>query len=211
MKLYQSIGPNPRVATMFIAEAGLTVPRALVDIRAGENRQPAYLAKNPLGGTPLLELDDGNCIADSVAIAEYLDALTPGSTLIGATPADRAVTCAMLRHIDQTVVVPMTTGFRGAEGYPMFKDRMHCVPGAADDLKALTRAGLAGVDTLLTAKTFLLGDRFTLADILLFAFVEFGAVIGQPTPPELANLAAWRDRVAARPSVAVSADPLNGL
>ena len=175
MKLYQSIGPNPRVTTMFIAEKGVTIARTMVDIIAGENRQPAYLAKNPDGGTPLLELDDGTRISESVAICEYLDETQPGPRLMGETPEARAQTRMALRAIDQQVVVPTTTGFRAAEGLPMFKERMFCVPNAADDMKALGRDGLAKADARLAGRTWIAGDRFSLADILLFCFVEFGA------------------------------------
>ena len=72
MKLYQSVGPNPRVVTMYIAEKGISVDRVFLDIQAGENRQPAYLAINPHGGTPSLELDDGSHLSESLAICEYL-------------------------------------------------------------------------------------------------------------------------------------------
>ena len=211
MKLYQSVGPNPRVALMYVAEKGIDLPRGFIDIMAAENRQPAYLAKNPAGGTPLLELDDGRCIAESTVIAEYLEEAHPSPPLIGTTPEERAVTRALLRRIDHDVIVPMTSGFRSAEGLPMFKDRMLCIPEAAPGNKAYARDGLAKLDAGLAGKDWLAGDRFTLADILLFSFVEFAGQVGQPVDSTLANLAAWRDRVAARPSAATSANPKNGL
>lgn len=211
MKLFQSIGPNPRVATMFIAEKGLEIERQFVDIQGGENRQPDYLAMNPHGGTPLLLLDDGTAISDSVAICEYLDETHPDTPLMGPTPEERAATRIAMRHVDHTIVVPMVNGFRGAEGLPMFKDRMFCCPEASDGNKACAQDGLKQADAMLAGKDFVVGDRFTVADILLFCFVEFGGMIGQSAPAELANLQAWREGVAARPSVAVSADAKNGL
>ncbi len=211
MKLYQSIGPNPRVVTMFVAEKGLTIERDFVDIQAGENRQPAYLAKNPAGGTPCLEIDNGRFIAESVAICEYLEEHHPSPPLIGLNAEDRAMTRMAVRAIDQSVVVPMTNGFRSAEGLPMFQSRMLCVPEAADGNKAYAREGLARADTILTGREFLCGDRFTLADILLFVWVEFGAMVGQPSPDGLQNLAAWKARIGARPSAALSANPKIGL
>lgn len=211
MKLYQSLGPNPRVVLMYLAETGVAVDRRFVDIMAAENRQPEFCAKSPLGHTPLLELDDGGCIAESIAICEYLDETLGGHTLLGATAEERAQTRMLARIVDQLVVVPMTSGFRGAEGLPMFESRVLCLPDAAADLKRLAADGLAQVNRIVGAGPWLAGNRFSLADILLYSFVEFGAMVGQPLDPALANLNAWRDRVAARPSAAASANPQYGI
>ncbi|MGN6692492.1 MAG: glutathione binding-like protein, partial [Sphingopyxis sp.] len=93
----------------------------------------------------------------------------------------------------------------------MFESRMLCLPDAAADLKRLAADGLAQVDRIIGAGPWLAGDRFSLADILLYCFVEFGAMVGQPPDPALANLAAWQGRVAARPSAAASANPQLGI
>ena len=211
MRLYQSIGPNPRVVTMYLAEKGIALERVYVDIVAGENRQPDFLAKNPAGGSPCLGLDDGSFLADSLAICEYLEELHPASPLLGTDPAQRAATRAMLRTVDQNVVVPMTNGFRSAEGLPMFESRMLCVPEAAEGNKAYARAGLAAVDAALAGNEWICGDCFTLADILLFAWVDFGGQVGQPIPDGLEKLTGWSARIAARPSATISADPMNGV
>lgn len=211
MKLYQSVGPNPRVATMFIAEKGITIERVMVDIMSGENRQPAYLAKNPAGGLPCLELDDGSFLSESVAICEYLEEKHPAPPLIGNNAEQRAQTRAAMRFIDHSTVVPMTNGFRSAEGLAMFKDRMLCVPEAADGNKAYAREGLGKIDAMLAGSDWVCGDRFTLADILLFCFVDFGGQVGQPIPDGLNNLKGWHARAGARPSAAISANPKNGL
>lgn len=211
MKLYQSIGPNPRVVSMYIAEKGISVPRHFIDIMANENRQPAYLAKNPAGGVPLLETDSGSFIAESAAICEYLEELHGEPALIGDTPEMRAATRAVQRRVDQSVIVPMTNGFRGSEGLTMFESRMACFPDAAPGNKAQARDGLAKLDATMADKEFLCGSHFTLADISLFCFVEFGGQVGQSLPDTMLNLKAWQARVAARPSAAISADPMNGL
>ncbi|APZ97647.1 glutathione S-transferase [Sphingopyxis sp. QXT-31] len=211
MKLYQSLGPNPRVVLMYLAETGVAVDCQFVDIMAAENRQPEFCAKSPLGHTPLLELDDGSCIAESIAICEYLDETQTAHALFGASAEERAQTRMLVRIVDQLVVVPMTAGFRGAEGLPMFQSRLLCLPDAAADLKRLAADGLAKVDGIVGVGPWLAGDRFSLADILLFCFVEFGAMVGQPADLALANLAAWRTRVAARPSAAASANPQLGI
>ena len=202
MRLYQSVGPNPRVVTMYLAEKGVAVERVFVDIIAGENRQPGYLAKNPAGGVPGLELDDGSVLAESLAICEYLEELHPQPPLLGTSAEERAQTRSALRTIDQAVVVPMTNGFRSAEGLPMFESRMLCVPEAAEGNKTYARDGLSGIDARLAGQEWVCGDQFTLVDILLYAFLTFGAQVGQPLPAGLPWLAAWKDRVAARPSAA---------
>lgn len=211
MKLYQSVGPNPRVVTMYIAERGLTVPRAYLDIQAGENRTLDMLARNPSGSSPFLETDGSPALPDSLAICEYLEDHFGNSALLGGSAAERGQTRAMMRRIDQSVIVPMSNGFRSAEGLPMFQARMFCCPEAADGNKAYARDGLIQIDTQFGAGSWLLGERFSLADILLYAFVDFGGMVGQALPTECSNLAEWKARVAARDSAGVSANPKNGL
>jgi glutathione S-transferase len=211
MHLIQSVGPNPRVATMFLAEKGIALPRRFIDVIAGENRRPEFLARNPAGGSPVLEMDDGTWLADSVAICEYLDEVHPEPPLIGRTALERAQTRSVLRLIDHSVVVPLTMGFRAAEGLAMFKDRMLCIHEAAGAFKAHARDGLSAVERRLAAGgPYLCGERFTLADIVLFAFVDFGTLVGQPLEPANQHLKAWVERVGERPSAAISANPANG-
>ena len=198
MKLTSSIGPNPGVVTMFIAEKEIDLPTETIDIMTGENRRADFLAKNPTGGTPLLELDDGSFLSESIAICEYLEELHPAPALIGTNPEERAETRMWVRRIDLGFVQPSVFGFRGAEGLGIFKDRMRCLPEAAAGMKAVAQDGLAMIDAQLAGRQFVCGDRFTLADILLFCFTSFGAQVGQPADPALANLAAWSARIAAR-------------
>jgi len=202
MLLYNSVGPNPKVVRMFMAERGIDVPKVEVDIRAGENRREPYLAKNPSGQCPALQLDDGRVITEITAICEYLDEVSPGPSLIGATAEERALTRMWARRIDLNILEPMANGFRFAEGLKMFESRIHCIPQAAGDLKAIAQERLAWLDGLIEGRQFVCGDRPTLADILLFAFVDFFARVGQPINPELRNIAAWHARMKARPSAA---------
>lgn len=211
MKLYQSIGPNPRVVLMFLEEKGAVIDRAFVDIMKGENRGPDFLAKNPFGQLPLLEMDDGSYLSESTAICGYIEEKFPTPALIGSTAEERAVTDMLVRRLDYDVVAPMTTAFRGSEGLPMFQNRLRCLPEAADGLKACARDGLAAFDALLAGKTWLAGDRFTLADIMLYCLTEFGKMVGQPMPEDLANLAAWSARVAERPSASASMNAKTGI
>ena len=133
---------------------------------SGQNREPGYLAKNPHGTTPALELDDGEILAEITAICEYIEELHPDPPLIGATPEERAKTRMWVRRIDLNIVEPMTNGFRYAEGLAMFKDRVRCLPQAAGDLKTTAQEKLTWLDGLIAGHTWVAGDRFTLADIL---------------------------------------------
>lgn len=202
MKLYTGMGPNPRVVTLFIAECGADVELIEVDLVAGENRQEAHLVRNPAGQLPTLELDDGSCVAEITAVCEYLDEKSGGDSLIGSTPEERAETRMWVRRIDLNIIEPMANGFRFSEGLALFKDRVHCIPQAADDLKAIAQEKLAWLDELMEGKEFICGDRFSLADILLFAFLEFGGSTGQALDAKCERLQAWYARIAARPSVA---------
>jgi glutathione S-transferase len=204
MKLYQSIGPNPRVVKMFIAEKGIDVPRAEVDLMKGENRQAPHVARNPSGQTPCLELDDGTHLAEITAICEYLEEKHPSPPLIGTTAEERAETRMWTRRVDLRICEPMANGFRFSEGLQLFKDRLLTVPEAAPGLKSMAKDGEAWLEGQLKGP-FICGDRFTLADILLFAFVDFGGQVGQPLDPKFAKLTAWFERVKARPSAAASA------
>jgi glutathione S-transferase len=120
MKLYQSIGPNPRVVKMFLAEKGVTLPTVDVDLLAGENRSPPYLHVNAAGQTPALELDDGAVLTEIAAICEYLEEKYPAPPLIGATPEERAETRMWTGRVNLKICEPMTNGFRYAEGLPLF-------------------------------------------------------------------------------------------
>jgi glutathione S-transferase len=202
MKLYNSIGPNPKTVRMFMVEKGIELPRVEIDIRGGENRQGGFVSKNPAGQTPALELDDGAVLSEITAICEYLDEVSPGPSLIGATPQERAMTRMWVRRIDLNIVEPMATGFRYGEGLRMFENRMRCIPHAAADLKLIAQDKLAWLDGLIAGRDFICGDKLTLADILLFAFLEFGATVGQPVNPDLRNITAWFVRMMARPSAA---------
>jgi glutathione S-transferase len=204
VKLYTGIGPNPRVVRMFMAEKGIEIPLETVDLMGGENRKPPYTGKNPSGQLPCLELDDGTHLAEITAICEYLEDTHPKPALIGATPEEKAVTRMWTRRIDLNIVEPMANGFRFAEGLPIFKDRVHVIPQAADDLKAIGREKLAWLDGLCAGNEWICGDRFTLTDVFLFCFADFGASVGQPLPDGLAWLSDWKERVAKRPSADAS-------
>lgn len=198
MKLYTSIGPNPAVVAMFLAEKGVKLDEVQIDLMGGENRQEPYKAKNPAGQSPCLELDNGQHLSEITAICEYLDEKFPNPPLVGSTPEERAETRMWVRRIDLNIVEPLANGFRYSEGLPLFESRITVIPHAADDLKKLTQKQLTWLDGLMAGKTWVAGERFTLADILLFCFLQFGEQVGQPINPDNKNIAGWLDRVKAR-------------
>ena len=205
MKFYNSIGPNPGVVNMFMAEKGIDVPKEQVDLMAGHNRQEPYLSKNPAGQMPALELDDGVVLCEILPICEYLEEIHPNPPLIGSNAEERAITRMWTRRIDLNICEPMANGFRFGEGLQLFQNRIRTIPEASAGLKETAKEKLAWLDGLTAGRQWIVGDRFTLADILLYVFVEFGAQVGQPLDLANKNLAAWKDRVAARPSAAASA------
>lgn len=207
MKLYDSYGPNPRAVRMFLHEKGLTLPKVDVDLMGGENRRGEYLARNPGGQLPALERDDGELLAETVAIFEYLEEKQPAPALIGTTPEERADARMWQRRVELKITEHLYNGFRFAEGIDIFRDRLRVIPEAADGLKATARDNLAWIDALLADRTFVAGDRFTVADIILYCAVDFGAGVGQPLDPGLKNVAAWKARVASRPSAEASLHP----
>ena len=202
MKLYDSIGPNPRVVRMAMAEKGMTLPTETIDIMAGVNRSGDYIKKVPAGSTPALELDDGRIISEITVIAEYLEEIHPTPAIIGTTAEERAETRKWVRIIDLGYCETMANGFRATQGRPMFEPRFPIMSeSGGDELKALAAKKLLWLDGLMKGE-FVCGDRFTLADILLFCVIAFGAQVGQPLPDGLTWLPAWHKRVAARPSAA---------
>jgi glutathione S-transferase len=200
MKLYNSMGPNPQIVRTYMAERGITLPKEEVDLMAGANRQPPYLDINPAGQLPALVLDDGSVVTEVTAICEYLEETQPGPSMLGATPEARAQVRRWTRWADLNVCEPLGNGFRFSEGLPVFKDRMRCLPEAADGLKACAQDKLSWLDGQLSDRDYLAGSEFSLADIVLSAWMAFGEQVGQPVNRSLPHVGAWFDRCMARPS-----------
>lgn len=209
MKLYHSLRPHPRVGAgrevrMFLSEKGIDVAKVDVDMVAGENRDASFLSKNPSGQLPALELDDGRVIAESVAICELFEERSPAPALIGSTPEERAETRMWLRRVEFGITENIVNGWRFAEGRAFWQTRGRTVPEAAEGLKAIARDKLAWLDGLIAGKAFIVGERFTLVDILLFVGLDFAEMVGQPLEAKRSTLAAWRSRVGSRASAVAS-------
>ncbi len=202
MKFYNSIGPNPRVVRMFMAEKNIEIPMVEIDLLKGENRRQPYLSKNPHGQMPALELADGSTVCEITAICEYLEDTHPDPPLIGTTPLQKAETRMWTRRIDLNICEPLANGFRFSQGLRLFKDRIVTVPEAAEGLKKIARDRLEWLDTQMADREFICGRRFTLADILLYVFLDFGGQVEQSLDPGNRNLTGWFARTKARPSTA---------
>lgn len=200
MKLFNSMGPNPHVVRMFIAEMGIDIETIEIDLMGGENRQNSYLKKNPSGQLPALQLDDGSFLAEITVICEYLDEINGHTDLIGTNPQERAETKMWTRRIDLQILEPLTNGFRYAEGYDLFKDRLHLIPEAANDLKAIAQERLTWLDKQLEGKEFICGDRFSLADIMFYCFLHFGSTVGQPINQDNTNIVSLYEKIGMRES-----------
>jgi len=207
MKLYNSLGPNPRAMRMFLAEKGITIPTVELDIMGAENRRAPYTERNPGGQIPALELDNGQCIGETVAIWEYLEERNPKPPLIGATPEERAEARQWQRRIELQITEHLYNGFRYAEGAELFKSRMRILPEAAPGLKAVVQDKLKWLDQQLEGKQYICGNRFTIADIILYCALDFGGSVGQKLDPSLKNVNAWFQRAGSRPSAQASLHP----
>ena len=200
MKFYDSIGPNPRIVRMFMAEKNISIPKQTVDLRAGENRQAEHLKRNPHGQMPALELDDGSYLSEVTAICEYLEEKQPAPPLIGSTAEERAECRMWTRRVDLNICEPLAMGYRFGEALKFFEKRVPVDPEASPGLKMIAANRLEWLNAQMTGKDYLCGSRFTLADVLLYSWIEFGNQVGQPLNTANTNIVAWFARVGERPS-----------
>lgn len=204
MKLYvSSHAPNPRRVSMFIAEKGITgIETVMVDLMGGETRTPAFLAKNPFGRVPVLELDDGRVLCETRAICTYLEGLAPEPNLMGEGYEERAFIEMADRRVELMLLLQIAQSVRHTHPalapleQPQFKDF-----GASQGEKM--RETARWLDGVLVGQPYVAGERFTIADITAFCALEFarGLMKFRPGDEGMAHLQAWRDRIAARPTV----------
>ena len=208
MRVYDSFGPNPRALRMFLLEKKIEIPSQAIDLMGGENRSAPYTSKNPGGQVPALELDDGRVIGETVAIFEYLEEKNPKPPLIGTTAEERAETRMWTRRVELNITEHLYNGFRFAEGLELFKPRIPVIPEAAAGLKTTVQRRLTWLDGLLEGRKHIAGDRFTIADIVLYCALDFGGSVGQPLDPACKQVTRWMAGVAERPSAKGSLHPM---
>jgi glutathione S-transferase len=183
---------------IFLAEKGIEVPTVQVDIGKAENRRPEFLAKNPRGGVPVLELDDGTYLAESVAICRYFEEVQPEPVLMGTDARDRAVVEMWNRRMELEVALPIVQSFRNTHDF--FKGRIPQVPEYGEVCKDAAAKSLEWLDEELASREFVAGDRYTIADITAQVGIDFGRTTDIRIQPEQKNLQRWYDAVSSRPS-----------
>jgi len=199
MKLYDArTAPNPRRVRIFLAEKGIEVPTEQVDIVSAQNRSPEFRTKNPMGTLPVLELDDGTTIAESVAICRYFEETHPDPPLMGTDAKDRAVVEMWQRRMELEVFVPVAQAFRNVHAF--FKGRIPQVAEYGEVCRTHAQQRFAWLDEVLADRPFIAGERYTIADITALCGIDFGRVSDIRILPEQVNLARWHAAVSARPS-----------
>ena len=202
MKLYGAPmpAPNPRRVRIFLAEKGVDLPETPVDMRKREHKSAEFRAKNSMGQLPALELDDGTCISETVAICRYFEETHPEPPMFGRTAVEKALVDQWIRRVEFAVMMPVGNFWRHAHPYTaalltQFKD-------FGESNKETYQGAQKYLDRELDGREFLVGDSYTMADICLLSTVDFAEWIGLPVEDEFTNLKAWRERVKARPSAA---------
>ncbi len=200
MKLYDYTGaPNPRRVRVYLAEKGIAVPLEQVDLTKRANRTPEFLAKNPRGSIPVLELDDGSFLAESIAICRYFEALHPDPPLFGAGAREQANVEMWQRRIELGLMVPV--GMVWLHGSPLTARLVKQIPEAAEQNRRVVAGYLEWLDGELAHREFLCGPRYTVPDITLLCTLDFATqLVGIKVEPPLAHLARWHADVSQRPS-----------
>lgn len=199
LKLYDAkMAPNPRRVRIFLAEKGVEIPSVQVDIGAAENRKSPYIDKNPMGGVPVLELDDGTWLAESVAICRFIEESHPEPPLMGEGARGKALVEMWNRRMEQEVLIMIAQVFR--QSHEFFKGRIPQVAEYGVACRGVAEKRLEWLDRELADREFIAGDRFSIADITALCGIDFGRVSKIGISPEQKNLARWHEMVSARPS-----------
>ena len=199
MKVYDFVGaPNPKRLRVYMAEKGLTIPCVPVNIVTGENRTPEFLKRNPLGGLPVLELDDGSHLTESLAIMQYLEELHPEPPMIGRTPRERARIRELERIAELGVLNSVGTYFQNT--HPFMAGRLKQSADTAENAKSRLATTLKVLDAAIEGKPFVAGDRPSIADCTLLAALEFAEFAQAPVDPSSRNVLRWYEDFKKRPS-----------
>jgi glutathione S-transferase len=191
-----SAGMHPRRVRIFMAEKGISIERREVDAAGGVNALPDFLRLNPLGKLPVLELDDGSAIAESLAICRYLEALHPQPPLMGKTPQASAHTEMWTLRMDHELSQPIGLAFVHSSDF--YRGRVEQVPEVASWARGRALHTMAWLDGELAGRSHIVGDEYTLADIVAQCACVLGKAVGLRIPPEMSHLSRWFAQVSAR-------------
>ena len=199
MKLYNGTSPNGMRVQVFLAEKGIEVPVTDIDVMAGETRKPEHVAMNSLAEVPVLELEDGQIITESLAICRYFEVLNPEPSLMGVSAAEQAHIEMWTRRMEQQIFGPVSR--IGLHEMPYFEYKLEQVPAYAASSRREFPKRLAWLDMeLADGRSFIAGDDFTIADITGMAAVMVCGFLDLPIPSELKSVQRWVEAVTARPS-----------
>jgi glutathione S-transferase len=199
VKLYTNrYAPSPRRVRMYAAEKGIALELVEVDIAAGANHAPEYLAVNPLGELPTLERDDGTRLSESLAICRWLEEEQPAPDLFGRTPRERAEVNRWIDRLMFRLYVPTTQVFRNS--HPFWADRLQQVPQWAQLQRAAVLAEYDALDAWLAGRDYVARDSLSMADIVAYTAIDFGKPSGLRVGDARAALKRWYEAMAARPS-----------
>ena len=191
--------PNPWRVRIFLEEKGVEIPTTQVNLAEEENRKPLFLGKNSLGETPVLELDDGRCLTESVAICRYFEALHPEPPLFGRDPVDQAFVEMWSRRIEHHLMEVIGSAAR--HSFEFFKDRIEQNAAFAASQKRLMAKKWAWLDgELADGRAYIAGADFTVADIAGMAALKISDYAEEAVPAGLERVKAWEARVRNRPS-----------
>ena len=209
MKLYDAVwAPSPRRVRIVLAEKGIGIDRVMIDLRRDEQFGEAYLAINPHGTVPALVLDDGEVIADSVAICRYLEALHPSPSLFGATPVAIARIEGWKRIVESQGYAAAVYALRNVA--PSFADRgtagkwppVPQIAALADRAQTMWAGFVAVLDARLGESEWVAGDAYSFADVMALTTIDFARTAKLAVPEEAAHIARWYAAASARPSAA---------
>lgn len=200
MKLYDGgRAPNPRRVRIFLAEKGISVPLFPVDMGAMEHRGGEVTLRNPLQRLPVLELDDGTVLTESVAICRYFEELQPEPPLFGRGALGKAQVEMWQRRVEFNLFQPVSHAFRHV--HPAMKEwEKPQVPEWGEANKSRALDFLVLLDAELSLREFAAGDAFSIADITGLVAIDFMKPARISVPPELTNVTRWHGALAARPS-----------
>ena len=199
MKLYTDRAPNPFRVTIFLHEKGLDIPTERLDIMAGETRNTEFASLNSLHELPVLKLDDGTCLTESLAICRYLEALHPMPSLMGQTPLEMAQIEMWNRRMELHIFEP--TGDYGRHVIPYFADKIEQLPAYADSLiRRLDQKWAWLNEELADGRTYLCNDAFSVADISGMAALFVQSFLELSIPETLTHVKRWEAAVTSRES-----------
>lgn len=200
MKLFgeRNPAPNPRRVRIFLAEKALDLPYEDVSLRKRAHKTPEFRAKNSLGQVPVLELDDGTTLCESVSICRYLEELHPAPALFGETALERAQIDMWIRRVEFVLMQPIAAVW--VHAHPLTAGLGAQFKDFGESRRELAAKAMLWLDRELTGHDYIAGTRFSMADIAALTSIDFASFIGLALPSPCERLRTWHARVSQRPS-----------